>query len=171
VDSSVQIGEGTTIWAYANVMRDVRIGRNCVIGAHTEIGRGTVIGDGTHIGQGVFIPNNSRFGRDVFVAPKVGFCDDMHPRIRRAWEPPYHAQPPVVEDGAAIGLGSVVLPGIHIGKGAKVAAGSVVTRDVKDYVTVRGGKAAQPVEGPKEWDTETLNDTTEAQYHVRLSSL
>lgn len=171
VDPTVTIGEGVKVWANAGILYNTTLGRNVSVGRCSEIGHDCVIGDGTRIGYNVFIPNGSKIGKNVFIGPSTLFCDDKHPRVRNAWEPPYHAQPPVIEDGAAIGAGVVVLPGIHIGKGAKIAAGSVVTRDVADYVTVRGGKAAKPVEGPAEWDTEALNDTTEAQYKVRISSL
>jgi acetyltransferase-like isoleucine patch superfamily enzyme len=171
LDPTVEVGDGVTVWANAGILHHAVLGNNVSVGRCSEIGHHTTIGDGTRIGYNVFIPNNAKIGRDVFIGPSVTFCDDMHPRIRRTWEPPYHAQPPVIEDGAAVGAGVVVLPGIHIGKGAKIAAGSVVTKDVGDYVTVRGGKAAHPVDGPKEWNTEALNDTTEAQWKVRLSSL
>lgn len=169
VDPSVTYGDGTKIWQFTNVMHDVVLGRGVSIGGSSEIGHGTHIGDGSRIGYNVFIPNNARFGKNVFVGPNVTFCDDMHPRVRNSWEPPYKAQPPVVGDGAAIGAGVTVLPGIQIGKGAKIAAGSIVTRDVPDYAAVRGGPARY-FEAPKEWDTEALNDT-EAQYQARVSAL
>lgn len=167
---NVTIGEGSKIWACAGILYGAVLGRNVSVGRCSEIGHGTTIGDGTRIGYNVFIPNNAVIGKNVFIGPSVTFCDDMHPRVRNAWEPPYHAQPPVIEDGAAIGAGVVVLPGIHIGKGAKIAAGSVVTKDVRDYGAVRGGPARY-FEPPVGWDTEALNDTTEAQYTVRKSSL
>jgi acetyltransferase-like isoleucine patch superfamily enzyme len=170
VDHTVKVGEDTVIWGCTAILHHVTIGANVSIGRCSEVGHNTVIGDNTRIGYNVFIPNNAVIGRDVFIGPNVTFCDDMHPRCRKPWEPPYHAQPPVIEDGAAIGAGVVVLPGIHIGKGAKVAAGSIVTKDVKDYGAVRGGPARY-FEAPKAWDTAPLSDTTEEQYKARLSSL
>ena len=171
VDPTATIGDGTKIWRGVGILWDVKIGQNCSIGGLTEVGHHTTIGDGSRIGYNVFIPNNARIGKNVFVGPNVTFCDDMHPRVRLSWEQPYTAQPPIIEDGAAIGAGVVILPGIHIGRGAKIAAGSVVTKNVGDYVTVRGGRAAYPVDGPKEWDTEVLNTESEAKYQARISSL
>ena len=44
----------------------------------------------------------------------------------------------VIEDSAWIGAGAIILPGVTVGTGAVVAAGSVVTRDVKAHVIVAG---------------------------------
>lgn len=44
----------------------------------------------------------------------------------------------VVEDDVWIGYGSTVLSGVHIGQGAAIAAGSVVTKDVPPYAIVGG---------------------------------
>jgi acetyltransferase-like isoleucine patch superfamily enzyme len=48
------------------------------------------------------------------------------------------AAPVVIEDYAWISCRAVVLPGVHIGKGAVVAAGAVVTKDVEPYAIVGG---------------------------------
>ena len=44
----------------------------------------------------------------------------------------------VIEDDVWIGANCVILPGVHIGYGAVVAAGSVVTRNVPSYALVAG---------------------------------
>ena len=44
----------------------------------------------------------------------------------------------VVEDYVFIGTRSMILPGVTLGKGSVVAAGSVVTRDVEEFVIVAG---------------------------------
>ncbi|MFN2628822.1 MAG: hypothetical protein ABR569_09335 [Gaiellaceae bacterium] len=48
---------------------------------------------------------------------------------------------PVIEDGAWIGHGAIILPGRKIGRGAIVGAGSVVTRDVAPLEIVGGNPA------------------------------
>src|SRR5690242_5462292 len=140
IDKTAEIGEGTTIWHFSVVLADVRIGRNVSIGSRTEIGRGSVIGDNTRISSGVFLPSNSQIGKDCFIAPNVTFTDDRYPR---AGNPSYYAQPPVLEDGCSVGAGSVILPGIRIGAGALVGAGSVVTHDVPPKGHVRGEPARE----------------------------
>ena len=55
-------------------------------------------------------------------------------------EPP-SASPVIVEDDVLIGANSVILEGVKVGKGAVVAAGSVVTKDVPEGVVVAGSPA------------------------------
>lgn len=137
IDPSCVWGAGTIIWHYAIVLADVTIGRECNIGGHAEIGRGTTIGDRTRISSGVFLPSNSKIGNDVFIGPNVTCTDDRFPRTLKPGEH-YVAEPPTIEDHASIGAGAVLLPGIRIGKGARVAAGAIVTKDVPDGLAVRG---------------------------------
>ena len=43
-----------------------------------------------------------------------------------------------IKDGAHIGIGSIIMPGVTIGRGAVIGAGSVVTKDVPDYSLALG---------------------------------
>jgi maltose O-acetyltransferase len=43
-----------------------------------------------------------------------------------------------IEDDAWIGAGAIVLPGVTVGRGAVVAAGAVVTKDVESFTIVGG---------------------------------
>lgn len=138
VDKSAVIGEGTTIWHYAVVLADCVIGKNVSIGSGAEIGRGTRIGNNSRIGSGVFLPPNSIVGENVFIGPRACATDDRYPRVNNA---EYKAEPPVIADYASVGAGSVILPGVRIGKNAMVGAGSIVTRSVPDGGTVYGEKA------------------------------
>jgi acetyltransferase-like isoleucine patch superfamily enzyme len=47
----------------------------------------------------------------------------------------------IIEDGVFIGIGSIILPGVKIGKNSVVGAGSVVTKDVPPYTIVAGNPA------------------------------
>lgn len=141
IHHTAKIGEGSKVWHFAVVLADVVIGRWCNIGAHCEIGHGTTIGDATRIGSGTFLPPNSRIGRHVFIAPGVKCGDDRHPYVHCEDDPPYTPEPPQIDDGAVIGIGAVLLPGVRIGKHALVAAGSVVTHDVAAGTAVKGNPA------------------------------
>jgi len=91
------------------------------IGARTFLNVGTMILDG----GGVTI------GDDVLIATGVQLLTATHPfdavQRRAGWE---SAAPITVGDGAWLGGGVIVCPGVSIGAEAVVGAGSVVTRDV-----------------------------------------
>jgi acetyltransferase-like isoleucine patch superfamily enzyme len=138
IDPTAKIGPGTKVWHFATILADVVIGRDCNIGSHTEIGRGCVIGDRVRISSGVFLPPHSKIGNDVFIGPGAIFTDDKFPR---AGNKDYRAEPPIVEDGASVGAGAVILPGIVVRSRALVGAGAVVTHEVVASSVVRGEPA------------------------------
>lgn len=135
ISPSAKIGKDVVVWHFAVVLDNVTLGDGVSIGSHSEIGAGSRIGRRSRIGKGVFLPANSVIGDDVFIGPNVTFTDDKYPI---AGNKGYVRQPPVVEDCASIGAGSVILPGVKIGWRAMVGAGSVVTKDVEPETTVRG---------------------------------
>ena len=91
----------------------------------SEIGKDVVIGNNTRIGAQCFIPENVIIGDNVFIGPKVCFTNDKYPPAgQECWAFTY------VEDGAAIGAGSIILPSVCIGSKALVGAGSVVTKSI-----------------------------------------
>jgi acetyltransferase-like isoleucine patch superfamily enzyme len=77
----------------------------------------------------------------------VTFVNDNHPRALSAagqlqTDADWELLETIVDDGASIGSGAVILGGVHIGAGALVGAGAVVTRDVAPGATVAGSPAA-----------------------------
>lgn len=139
IDPTAVVGEHTSIWHYSIVLAGVVIGHHCNVGSRVEIGRGSLIGNYVRISSGVFLPSNSIIEDEVFIAPNCTFTDDRHPRAGNTQT--YTAEPPYLERGCSIGAGSVVLPGVRIGAGAMVGAGSVVTKDVPAHAHVRGEPA------------------------------
>ena len=49
--------------------------------------------------------------------------------------------PIVIKDGAHIGIGAIIMPGVTIGEGAIIGAGSVVTKDIPPYSVAVGAPA------------------------------
>lgn len=139
IDPTAVIGAETSVWHFSVVLAGVTIGHHCNIGSRVEIGRGSTIGNYVRISSGVFLPSNSVIEDEVFIAPNVTFTDDRHPRAGNTQT--YKAEPPYLERGCSVGAGSVILPGVRIGAGAMVGAGSVVTRDVPAHAHVRGEPA------------------------------
>lgn len=150
VDESAYIAPSATIWHFANILQHARIEAECSIGTYTEIGRGSRIGLGTRIGAHCFLPPHSQIGEDVFIGPHCCFTDDMFPRIHHEGDMPYVAEPPIVEEGASIGASCVILPGIRIGRHARIAAGSLVTHDIPSFTAVKG-RPAVPFQPTTKW--------------------
>lgn len=138
IHESADIGENVIVWQFASILKNVVLEKGVSIGAGTEIGSGTTIGRDSRISAQVFLPSNSVIGERVFVGPRCVMTDDRHPRVGNFH---YTAEPPTLESGCSVGAGSVILPGIRIGFGALVGAGSVVTKDVNPHEHVRGEPA------------------------------
>jgi UDP-2-acetamido-3-amino-2,3-dideoxy-glucuronate N-acetyltransferase len=136
--AACSIGAGTRIWQFVVVLAGAKIGVDCNICAHVLIEGDVQIGDRVTVKSGVQLWDGLRIGDDVFIGPNVTFTNDRFPRSR-AYD--VVLLETIVEEKASIGAGSVILPGIRVGKGAMVGAGSVVTRDVPADSLVLGNPA------------------------------
>jgi UDP-2-acetamido-3-amino-2,3-dideoxy-glucuronate N-acetyltransferase len=135
---SPHIGAGTRIWQFVVILPKAKIGQDCNICSHCLIENDVVVGDRVTVKSGVQLWDGLRVGNDVFIGPNATFTNDRYPRSRNGG---FQKQQTVLEDGASIGAGATVLPGIRIGAGAMVGAGSVVTKDVPPGATVVGNPA------------------------------
>lgn len=130
-----EIGPRTRIWQYVIVLGKARIGADVNVCAHCFIENDVQVGDRVTIKSGVFLWDGVRLGSDVFVGPNASFSNDRLPRSRQR---PERFVETWVEDGASIGAGAVLLPGVRIGRGAMVGAGAVVTKSVPPFAIVSG---------------------------------
>jgi maltose O-acetyltransferase len=121
-------------------------GQNLLIQGQVLLGKvdDISIGDNTQISERSRLRNVS-IGRDVLIAPEVYILHSGHayestiiPIINQG-ETFYPKT--VIEDDVWIGARSIILPGRRVGRGAIVAAGSVVTKDVPEYAIVGGNPA------------------------------
>ncbi|EAV7066394.1 N-acetyltransferase [Salmonella enterica] len=135
---SKNIGEGTRVWQFSVILPGAVIGAECNICAHTLIENDVVIGDRVTIKSGVYIWDGITLEDDVFIGPCVSFTNDKIPRSKQY---PEQFARTVVKKGASIGANATILPGIVIGEGAMVGAGSVVTKDVPANMVVIGNPA------------------------------
>ena len=115
------------------IIRDmVTIEKNAVVMMGAVINIGAVIGEGTMVDMNAVVGARGILGKNVH----LGACSV----VAGVLEPP-SASPVIVEDDVLIGANSVILEGVKVGKGAVVAAGSVVTKNVPPGVVVAGSPA------------------------------
>ena len=132
------IGEGTRIWAFAHILKGAQVGKNCNICDHTFIEGNVVIGNNVTIKSGAYLWDGLRIEDNVFIGPNATFTNDIRPRSKVY---PAEFINTHIRKGASIGANATVLGGITLGQWAMVGAGSVVTKDVSDYVLVYGAPA------------------------------
>src|SRR5690606_17039990 len=135
---SRHIGEGTRIWQFVVALPGAVIGADCNICAHCFIENDVVIGDRVTIKNGVQLWDGLRVGSDVFIGPNVSFANDRFPRSRQR---PDEFLQTIIQEGASIGAGAVILPGVVIGSHSMVGAGAVVTRSIPPNAVVVGNPA------------------------------
>jgi acetyltransferase-like isoleucine patch superfamily enzyme len=138
----VEFGAGVVVQSFTNLY-GCTVGDNTRIGPFVEIQRGAVIGANCKIQSHSFICDGVTIEDEVFVGHGVMFVNDKHPRATTAGgrlqgEADWERLETVVERGASLGSGAVVLGGVRVGAHALVGAGAVVTRDVAPGAVVRG---------------------------------
>lgn len=132
------IGDGTRIWAFVNILGGARIGRDCNICDRCFIENDVALGDRVTVKCGVSLYDALTLEDDVFVGPGVVFSNDPRPR---SGQHPGSYPRTLVRQGASLGAGAILLPGLTVGRFAMVGAGSLVTRDVPDFALVYGSPA------------------------------
>ncbi|NMM47248.1 acyltransferase [Flammeovirgaceae bacterium KN852] len=101
-------------------------------GATLKIGQNSRI-NGCHISVTGLVD----IGKNVRISPYVLILDDDFHDVKNHFEKGIQA-PVVIKDDVWIASKAIILKGVKIGKGAVIAAGAVVTKDVPDYSVVAG---------------------------------
>ncbi len=152
----LSIGAGSVIRSHTVIYAGTRIGErfqsghnamireSTTIGARCSVGTGSVVefkvqmGDGVRLHSQVFVPEYSVLEDGAWIGPNVVVTNAPYPTAARAKET---LQGVRICRNARIGANSTLLPGVTIGEGALVGAGSVVTRDVAPFSIVAGNPA------------------------------
>jgi len=148
IGNECMIGAQVVIYTGAEIANNVLVADSAAIredvsiGEYTIVGRGVTIENKTSIGKkckletGSYITAYSEIEDYCFIAPNVTTSNDNF--LGRTEERFKYFKGVHVKRGGRIGANSTILPGIVIGEDAVVGAGSVVTRDVKDFTVVVG---------------------------------
>lgn len=161
------IGEGSKFYTEAkaiNFLQDkskIKIGKSSHIRGELLVfahGGQIVIGDDCYVGEGTRIWSGKSIliGNRVLISHGVNIFDSQTHSLSARERNEHYKKivtsghpteinldelPVVIEDDAWIACMSIILRGVHIGRGAVVAAGSVVTKDVPAWAVVAGNPA------------------------------
>ena len=126
---------------------NIFLGKNVYVGHDTHLKayykNQMRIGDNTWIGQQCFFhaAGGIDIGQNVGIGPAVKILTSVHAETA----PPaaitsgqIEFAPVVIKDGCDLGVGCIIMPGVTLGQGVQVGAGSVVTKDVPDGMIVAG---------------------------------
>jgi maltose O-acetyltransferase len=125
--SGIKIGKGSVIHMWANFFDP----------------EGIVIGEDTIIGDHVFLDGRAplKIGNHVDIASSVMIYNSEHDLESNDFTA--RTEPVEIGDYVFIGPRAIILPGVKIGRGAVVAAGAVVAKNVPDFVIVGGVPAKE----------------------------
>lgn len=158
-----KVGENSRIWQFVVVLPEAEIGADANICSHCLIENDVIIGDRVTVKSGVQLWDGLRISDDVFIGPNATFTNDRMPRSKQH---PEKFLETVLEEGASVGAGAVILPGIRIGSNAMIAAGAVVTRSVPPNAIVVGNPAR--IMG---YVDASLEDKVDGEKATRLSDV
>lgn len=127
---------------FCHIQRGARIGKNCSLGQNVNVSNNVKIGNGVKIQNNVSVYEGVELEDYVFCGPSCVFTNDLTPRAKYPKGTAGYKKT-IVKEGASIGANATIVCGHTIGKGAMIAAGAVVTKDVPDYALMAGVPARQ----------------------------
>lgn len=135
---SVNISDNVRTGHNVLIRENTKIGKNVVIGTNSIIENNCKIGNNVSVQSNVYIPTNTTIKDFVFIGPNVCLTNDRYPvRIKSK------LTGPTIENGVSIGANATILPGIKIGKGSFVAAGALVTKNIRPWKLAVGMPAKE----------------------------
>ena len=168
VDNGATIGANTKIWHWVHICSKAVIGNNCSFGQNVYIANNVKIGNNVKVQNNVSIYDNVTLENDVFCGPSMVFTNVINPRSKIERKNEYKKT--LIKKGASLGANSTIICGVFIGENAFVAAGAVVTKNVKSYALVKGVPAKQvgwiseygdniplPLNGFGSWECKKMN--------------
>jgi len=139
IDEEVSIGLETKIWHFCHILKNSTIGHHCSFGQNCVVGPNVTIGNCVKVQNNISIYEGVEIEDDVFLGPSMVFTNVVNPRsfIVRKEE----FKKTILKKGCSIGANATIVCGITIGVYALIGAGSVITKDVRDFEIVYGNPA------------------------------
>ncbi len=141
VDEGATVGKGSKIWHFCHVQRGAVIGERCSLGQNVNIANNVKVGNGVRIQNNVSVYEGVELEDNVFCGPSCVFTNVTTPRAHFPVHGVYAKT--LIKEGASLGANSTIVCGHTVGRSALIAAGAVVTKDVKDYALMAGVPARQ----------------------------
>ena len=142
IDDDVKIGKGTKIWHFSHILKGAEIGENCSLGQNVNVGNNVKIGNGCKLQNNVSVYEGVELEDYVFCGPSMVFTNDLTPRAKYP-KGSAGSKKTLLKEGATVGANATVVCGHNIGRWAMIAAGAVVTSNVKDHALMAGVPARQ----------------------------
>ena len=142
VDDNVKIGKGTKVWHFCHIQSGADIGEGCSFGQNVNVSNNVKIGNGCKVQNNVSIYEGVELEDYVFCGPSMVFTNDLTPRAKYPKGSAGYKKT-VLHTGATVGANATVVCGHELGKWSMVAAGAVVTKNVKDHALMAGVPARQ----------------------------
>ena len=124
-----------------SVCSGAKIGKGVSLGQNVFVSNNVTVGDRCKIQNNVSVYDNVHLEDGVFCGPSMVFTNVYNPRALIERKDQYRDT--LVKKGATLGANCTIICGITIGEYAFIAAGAVVTQDVKSYALMAGVPAKQ----------------------------
>lgn len=178
IDEGASIGEGSKVWHWVHICGKAVIGESCSLGQNVFVGNHVTLGRNCKVQNNVSIYDNVHLEDDVFCGPSMVFTNVVNPRSAVIRKNEYLSTH--VRRGATIGANATIVCGATLGEYCFIAAGAVITKDVKPFALMAGVPARQigwmsrfgeRIELPLEGQGEFKCPHTEDRYLLRGKDL
>ena len=118
------------------------VGQNVNFEKGARVPKDLIIGDNSGVGINCEIQSGVKIGSNVMMGPEVLIYTENH-NVTRTDIPMFFQgmesrKKVIIENDVWIGRRVIILPGVKIGKGSILGAGTVIAKDVPDYSVVVG---------------------------------
>lgn len=141
ISRNVTIGPFSTIYEGVQIEKNVFLEGRCMIRSFSSIHKDSNIYFGSYVGENVSIGNDCKIGGFVCNNSEIGEGSAIFGSLVHKYPRPgmKEREPsPIIGKNVLVGMGSLIIGAVHIGSNAKVAAGSIVLKDIPESKIVKG---------------------------------